>query len=110
MSAASESRAQNSSKFRSEAGYGLVDPPFSEEHPEHSVAEQGIQAAQMNLRECKEPAGWTEHLIRDPRMQVRVEVHEVPEGLDGDDDPGDGRLALAGRAEEGLEGLGDTLA
>lgn len=39
-----------------------------------------------------------------------MEVHQIPIGLDGDDDPGDGLRILAGRPEEGLQGVGGALA
>jgi len=42
-------------------------------------------------------------------VKARMEVHEVPRRLDGDDDVRDGRLVPAHATEEGLQGRGGTL-
>jgi len=89
---------------------GLVDPPLSEEHLEHPVAEEMLQNVEVDLRKRNEPARWCEHPVGHQGVQVGVAVHQVPVGLDGDDDAGDGPRALAGGPEQGLQGVGGALA
>jgi len=43
-------------------------------------------------------------------VQVGMEVHQVPIGLDGDDDAGNGGRVLARRTEEDLQGIDSALA
>jgi len=73
---------------------GLVNPPLSEEHLEHPVAEEMLQNVEVYLRKRNEPARWCEHPVGHQGVQVGVEVHQVPVGLDGDDDAGDGARSL----------------
>ena len=69
--------------------HSLVNPPFSEEHVEHAVTEEVFQC---------------ERAIGHQAVQMGMEVHLVPVGLDRDDDAGNGGRVRACRPEEGQIG------
>lgn len=65
---------------------------------------------QVNLWKRKEPAAWAEGAIGDQGVQVGMEVHQVPVGLDGCNDPRNGSLVFARGTEEDLQGIDSALA
>jgi hypothetical protein len=90
--------------------YRLVNPPLPKEQAEDAVAKEVLQCVEINLRKRDEPAGPCEHAIGHQGVQVRMEVHQVPIGLDGHDGARHSSRVLARCAEERLQRLGGTLA
>jgi hypothetical protein len=77
---------------------------------EHALAEEVLQGIQINLRERDEPARRAERPIGDQGVQVGMEVHQVPVGLDGNDDARNGSLVFARGTEEGFQRVDSALA
>jgi len=74
------------------------------------MAKEVLQRVEINLRKRHEPAGPCEHAIGHQGVQVRMEVDQIPIGLDGHDDARHSSRVLARCAEERFQGLGGALA
>jgi hypothetical protein len=70
-----------------------AEQPLADKQPEHLMGEDLGQPRVVQIRQPTEGPRPAHSPLGHQQMQVRVEVDPVAEGLDGDDDAGDERLA-----------------
>ena len=67
----------------------LVNPPLLKEQAEDAMAKKVLQRVEINPRKRDEPPGCCEHAIGHQRVQIGMEVHHVPIGLNDQDNTGE---------------------
>ena len=70
-----------------------AEHPLADKKPEHLTGEDLGQPRVVQMRQPMENSRLVHSPFGHKKMQVRVEVDPVAEGLDGDDDAGNERLA-----------------
>lgn len=81
----------------------LVNPSFSLKHLQDAMAKELLQMSHVQPGQCVELTGSANHPVRHQGMEMRVEFHQIPERLDGDDHPRDGLGVHPCGLKEGLQ-------
>jgi hypothetical protein len=89
---------------------GVVNLALPPQHREDLVSKELLEFLEINVRDDIQPAVGCKEALRDDGMQMRVEVHQIAEGLNRHDHAGDCLLFAQGGLEEGLHTGVGTLA